>query len=48
MEHPDWIIFDCRFTLTNTEAGGLAYRNGHIRVRVMCIWIMNVFTGDRH
>jgi len=27
---PDWIVFDCRFTLTNTEAGRAAYQQGHI------------------
>jgi len=27
---PRWIVFDCRFTLTNTEAGAIAYRQGHI------------------
>ena len=30
LDDPDLIIFDCRFTLTNTEAGAMAYRNGHI------------------
>lgn len=27
---PQWIIFDCRFTLTDTEAGRRAYNEGHI------------------
>ncbi|MFI3185962.1 MAG: sulfurtransferase [Methylococcaceae bacterium] len=27
---PDWIIVDCRFSLADTEAGGQAYRLGHI------------------
>ena len=27
---PDWIVFDCRFTLSNADAGALAYRQGHI------------------
>ena len=27
---PHWIIFDCRFTLTDTEAGRRAYHEGHI------------------
>lgn len=30
LDDPDWIIFDCRFTLTNTGAGAAAYRQGHI------------------
>ena len=30
LDDPDWIVFDCRFTLTNTEAGRSAYRQGHI------------------
>ena len=30
LNDPDWIIFDCRFTLTNTEAGHLAYQAAHI------------------
>lgn len=32
-QHSDdqnWIIFDCRFTLTNREAGLVSYRHGHI------------------
>lgn len=28
--NPNWIIFDCRFSLTDREAGGTAYRFGHI------------------
>jgi thiosulfate/3-mercaptopyruvate sulfurtransferase len=27
---PDWVVFDCRFTLTDPEAGRRAYANGHI------------------
>ena len=30
LDHPDWIIIDCRFSLANSEAGGYAYRHGHI------------------
>jgi len=30
LNDPDWIIFDCRFTLTNTEAGRASYQQGHI------------------
>ena len=30
LDDPDWIVFDCRFTLTNTEAGRAAYQLGHI------------------
>ncbi|MDI1279635.1 sulfurtransferase [Methylobacter sp.] len=30
LNHPDWIIVDCRFSLANTEAGAKAYRHGHI------------------
>jgi len=30
LDDPDWVIFDCRFTLTNTEAGKSAYQQGHI------------------
>ncbi len=30
LNHPDWIIVDCRFSLADTEAGGKAYRHGHI------------------
>ena len=30
LDDPDWIVFDCRFTLTNTEAGRTAYQQGHI------------------
>lgn len=30
LDDADWIIFDCRFTLTKTEAGRLAYQQGHI------------------
>lgn len=27
---PDWIIVDCRFSLSDAEAGAYAYRHGHI------------------
>jgi len=27
---PNWVIFDCRFSLAEPEAGGSAYRHGHI------------------
>ncbi len=27
---PDWIVFDCRFTLTDTDSGHRAYLAGHI------------------
>lgn len=30
LNDPDWIVFDCRFTLTNAEAGRAAYQQGHI------------------
>lgn len=30
LNNPDWIIVDCRFSLADTEAGGQAYRHGHI------------------
>ncbi|MDD5329503.1 MAG: sulfurtransferase, partial [Sulfuricella sp.] len=30
LDDPDWIVFDCRFTLTDTEAGRKAYERGHI------------------
>lgn len=30
LDDPDWIVFDCRFTLTNAGAGFLAYQHGHI------------------
>ncbi|MGZ8174634.1 MULTISPECIES: sulfurtransferase [Methylobacter] len=30
LNHPDWIIIDCRFSLADTEAGAKAYRHGHI------------------
>ena len=28
--NPDWVVIDCRFTLTDTEAGRRAYAAGHI------------------
>ena len=30
INNPQWIILDCRFTLTDTEAGRHAYQQGHI------------------
>ncbi|WP_367155042.1 sulfurtransferase [Methylomonas sp. HYX-M1] len=27
---PDWLVFDCRFSLADPEAGARAYRQGHI------------------
>lgn len=27
---PDWVVFDCRFTLSNPDAGQQAYNEGHI------------------
>ncbi|HUW51383.1 MAG TPA: sulfurtransferase [Sulfuricella sp.] len=30
LDDQDWIIFDCRFTLTDPEAGLRAYQHGHI------------------
>ncbi|EGW20434.1 sulfurtransferase [Methylobacter tundripaludum] len=30
LNHPDWIIIDCRFSLADTEVGAKAYRHGHI------------------
>ena len=30
LDDPDWIIFDCRFTLTDPEAGRQAYLKDHI------------------
>jgi thiosulfate/3-mercaptopyruvate sulfurtransferase len=27
---PDWVVVDCRFNLTNTDAGRAAYAEGHI------------------
>ncbi len=30
LNDPDWVIIDCRFTLTETEAGRAAYAHGHI------------------
>lgn len=31
LDNPDWVIFDCRFSLADSEAGGKAYRLGHIQ-----------------
>ncbi len=30
LDDPNWVVFDCRFTLTDTEAGRRAYAQGHI------------------
>lgn len=30
LENPEWIIFDCRFTLTDPAAGKLKFNEGHI------------------
>lgn len=30
INNPKWIIIDCRFSLTNTDAGSYTYRHGHI------------------
>ena len=30
LDDPNWIVFDCRFTLTDPEAGRRAYQHGHI------------------
>lgn len=30
LDGPDWAVIDCRFNLSDTEAGRRAYRNGHI------------------
>lgn len=30
LDKPDWLIFDCRFSLSDSEAGQRAYRQGHI------------------
>jgi thiosulfate/3-mercaptopyruvate sulfurtransferase len=30
LDSPDWVVIDCRFTLTDTEAGMRSYTEGHI------------------
>lgn len=30
LHNPGWRIFDCRHVLTDPEAGGNAYRKGHL------------------
>ncbi len=30
LDDPRWVVFDCRFVLTDTVAGQWAYRQGHI------------------
>ena len=29
-DDPKWVVVDCRFSLVNSDAGGYAYRHGHI------------------
>ncbi len=29
LDNPNWVIFDCRFSLADSDAGGKAYRQGH-------------------
>jgi len=30
LDNPNWVIVDCRFSLSDAEAGAYAYRHGHI------------------
>lgn len=30
INNPDWVVFDCRFSLADGKAGGKAYRQGHL------------------
>ena len=30
LDKPNWVIFDCRFSLADSAAGAKAYRQGHI------------------
>jgi thiosulfate/3-mercaptopyruvate sulfurtransferase len=30
LNDPKWVVVDCRFSLVNSDAGGYAYRHGHI------------------
>jgi thiosulfate/3-mercaptopyruvate sulfurtransferase len=30
LDDPDWIVFDCRFELSNPQAGEVAYREAHL------------------
>ena len=30
LSDPNWVVIDCRFTLTHTEAGRIAYAHGHL------------------
>lgn len=30
LDDPNWVVVDCRFSLTNSGAGGYAYRHGHL------------------
>lgn len=30
LNHPDWVLLDCRFSLADADAGARSYRKGHI------------------
>ena len=30
LDNPKWVVVDCRFSLANSDAGGYAYRHGHL------------------
>src|SRR5665811_1534621 len=30
LNNPNWVIVDCRFSLSDAEAGAYAYRHGHL------------------
>lgn len=30
LDNPKWVVVDCRFSLASSDAGGYAYRHGHI------------------
>ncbi len=30
LDHPDWVVVDCRFSLADTERGRAAYRESHV------------------
>lgn len=36
LDNPDWVIFDCRCSLTDHEAGERAYQDGHIPNALFC------------
>jgi len=36
IDHSDWVIFDCRSSLTDFEAGFKAYQSGHIPNAIFC------------